>query len=94
MASNETLRQIQEAVAGGSYIMTAHALLEMRADHLDVVDIESAILTGRIAREFTADPRGTRYEVVGTACDLTTPVAAIVRLEKGVLIVTVYEVTR
>jgi hypothetical protein len=32
-------------------------------------DIESLIATGRIQRRFTRDPRGARYEIVGTTTD-------------------------
>lgn len=63
----------------GAYVMTPHALLEMRADRLDVIGVESALLTGTIHRQFFDDPRGVRYEVIGTACDQATPVGVIVR---------------
>jgi Domain of unknown function (DUF4258) len=66
------LEAIRRAVLEQMYVLTPHALLEMREDRLDVVDVESAILTGRIQRVFEDDPRGPRYEVVGKACDLDT----------------------
>ena len=39
----------------------------MSNDELVAVDVENAILTGKIAKRFTRDSRGTRYEVVGEA---------------------------
>jgi len=41
----------------------------MAEDNLILDDIEMAILNGRIRRRFTRDPRGTRYEIVGSATD-------------------------
>lgn len=82
---------MRQAVVDQAYVVTPHALLEMREDHLDVVDVESAILTGTIERVFEDDPRGRRYEVVGTACDLSTPVRVVVRFVGPLLIITVYE---
>lgn len=46
-----------------------HFFEEMANDDLQFVDIESAILSGRIKRRFTRDPRGARYEIVGPATD-------------------------
>jgi len=63
----------------------------MSDDDLVVVDVENAILTGKISKRFTKDPRGTRYEVVGKACD-GRPVAVVGRIIAGgwLRIVTVY----
>jgi hypothetical protein len=33
------------------------------------VDIENVILTGKIVRRYTHDPRGARYEVIGNTTD-------------------------
>lgn len=41
----------------------------MANDDLLFVDIENVIATGRIRRRFSRDPRGTRYEIVGTTTD-------------------------
>jgi len=41
----------------------------MVQDDLIFGDIETAIADGRVRRKYTRDPRGTRYEVVGTAND-------------------------
>ena len=86
----QALEAMREAVLDQAYVMTPHALLEMRNDRLDIVDVESAILTGTIERMFDDDPRGRRYEVVGKACDLTTEVGVVARFAGPLLIITVY----
>ncbi len=58
------LETMRKAVLEQRYVLTPHALLEMRDDRLDAVDVESAILTGTIERVFDDDPRGRRYEVL------------------------------
>ena len=66
----------------------------MDEDHLDVLDVESAILTGEIDQVLTVDPRGTRYVVVGNATDQETLVAVVVRFVAAdqLLVITVYEI--
>jgi hypothetical protein len=88
------LERMRKAVLDQDYIITPHALFEMRDDHFDVVDVESAILTGRMVRVFDDDPRGRRYEVVGKACDETTDVAVMGRFVGSLLIITVYAKNR
>lgn len=85
------LEAMRRAVFDQAYVLTPHALLEMREDGLDVVDVESAILTGTIERVFEDDPRGTRYEVLGKACDTESTVGVVVRFAGSLLIITVYE---
>ena len=46
-----------------------HFFEEMTNDDLLFPDIERIITTCRIRRRFTRDPRGARYEVVGTTTD-------------------------
>ena len=43
---DRALEAMRRAVMDQAYVLTPHALLEMREDHLDVVDVESAILIG------------------------------------------------
>lgn len=61
---------------------------------LDVLDVESAILTGRLEQTLTHDPRGTRFVVVGRATDEQTPVGVVLRFvsRDEVLVLTVYEI--
>ena len=64
-----TLQRMRQAVREQRYRISSHANEEMSKDNLVAEDIEGVILTGRITRKFTRDPRGTRYEVAGTATD-------------------------
>ena len=93
MASRE-LERIRNAIVDHRYALTEHANDEMEADNLDVLDVESAILTGQIDQVLTMDPRGTRYVVIGTATDQVTPVGVVVRFVEHdqLLIITAYEI--
>ena len=93
MASRE-LERIRNAILDGRYSLTEHAYEEMEEDDLDVLDVESAILTGAIDRVLTMDPRGTRYVVLGKATDQETPVGVVVRFVEHdqLLVITVYEI--
>ena len=93
MASRE-LEWIRNAILDGRYTLTEHAYDEMEEDHLDVLDVESAVLTGTIDKVLTVDPRGTRFVIVGNATDQETPVAVVVRFveQDQLLIITVYEI--
>ncbi len=88
----KALEAMRRAVLDHAYVLTPHAILEMRNDHLDVIDVESAILTGTIEGVFDDDPRGRRYEVIGKACDLSTDVGVVTRFVGPLLIITVYEI--
>jgi hypothetical protein len=65
-----TIDRIRKKVQKHEYEFTIPHFFEAMADDaLLLADIERAITTGRIRRRFTADPRGTRYEIVGSASD-------------------------
>jgi len=93
MAHRE-LHRIRSAILDHRFALTEHAYDEMAEDNLDVLDVESAILTGEIDQVLTKDPRGTRYVVVGTATDQETPVGVVLRFVEHdqLLIITVYEI--
>ena len=93
MASPE-LERIRNAILDGKYALTEHAYDEMDDDNLDVLDVESAILTGDIDQVLTHDPRGTRYVVIGKATDQATRVGVVTRFVEHdqLLVITVYEV--
>jgi hypothetical protein len=66
----KTIDAIREKVGDRQYeFAVPHFFEEMANDDLIFADIESAIASGRIRRRFTRDPRGTRYEIVGTTTD-------------------------
>jgi hypothetical protein len=68
---------------------------EMAEELLDILDLESMILTGEITRTDKDDPRGTKYVISGLAADNRTSVGAVGRFIESsrFLIITVYEVT-
>jgi hypothetical protein len=87
--------RIREKIRRLQYDMSAHAMEEMAEDFLSILDVEAAVLNGRIARIETEDPRGTKYVLEGTALDQQTPVGVVGRFASSgrYLIITVYEVT-
>jgi hypothetical protein len=66
----------------------------MAEDALDIVDIETAILNGRLVKTDRDDPRGTRYTVHGIGADGITPVGTVGRFTSigRYLIITAYEI--
>ena len=89
------VEQIREKIRLGEYDMTFHAMEEMAEDHLDILDVEQAVLTGKVIRIEKDDLRGIKYVVAGNAADGIIPVGVVGRFtETGrFLIVTVYEIT-
>jgi hypothetical protein len=75
--------------------MTAHAMEEIAEDNLDILDVENAVLSGRITRIDKNDPRGTKYVIAGKALDQQIPVGVAGRFTSAerYLIITVYEIT-
>ena len=85
------LKRIQQKVIDRDYYLSGHAEDEMWADGLDRVDVENAILKGKIDKKLTKDIRGTRYRLEGAALDGRI-IHVVCRLnEKGeLIIVTLY----
>jgi len=80
----DTIRRLVRE--GRSEITIPHFLEEMLNDDLEFADVEAAVARGCVRRQFTDDPRGTRYEIVGPARD-GRQVAVIVRVKAtGVLL--------
>lgn len=75
--------------------MTYHATEEMAEDELGILDVESAILNGKVIKKEKGDPRGVKYVIRGVGTNQTTPIGIVGRFkETGVfLIVTVYKIT-
>ena len=88
------IHRIREKIRLGEYDMSAHAMEEMAEDLLDITDVESAALNGRITRTEGDDPRGTKFVVEGAATDGKTPVGVVGRFTTTgrYLIITVYEI--
>ena len=84
--------RIRKKILDGEYEFSIpHFFEEMIDDQLTFSDIKTAILNGRVRRNFTRDPRGTRYEVVGSAKD-GRKVATICRIKSTgkLLLITTY----
>lgn len=64
-----TIDKLRRLIRDQEYDISIHANEEMSNDALMAVDIENAILTGKITKRFTKEARGTRYQVTGQACD-------------------------
>ena len=76
--------------------MTIHAMEEMAEDDLDLLDIEEAILNGRVVRRHKHDVRGIKYTIEGLALDGEKLVGIVGRFH-GVdrfLIITVYDINK
>lgn len=73
------LDRIRAAIRNAAYDMTVHAVEEMAEENLDLNDVETAILNGRLIKAEKDEPRGTRYTVHGTGADETTPVGTVGR---------------
>lgn len=75
--------------------MSVHAMDEMAEDNLDIIDIEHAVLKGRLDRTERGDARGARYVIEGVAADEQTAVAVVGRFTSTgrYLIITVYAMT-
>lgn len=89
------IERIREKVRLRQYDMTVHALEEMAEDGLDIVDMEHAVLAGRVVRIERDDPRGNKHVIEGMAADGVTPVGVVGRFTGGdrYLIITIYAVT-
>lgn len=89
----KTLDRIRQAIREERYRISDHADEEMSDDDLESMDVEQVILSGAIARKFTRDPRGARYEIVGKTTDGRRAGVICRFLPSGVLlIITAYEI--
>lgn len=89
------LSRIRQAIRNAAYDMTAHVVEEMAEDRFDFIDVEKAILNGKLIRTERNDPRGARYTIHGIGSDGVTPVGTVGRFTGTgrYLLITVYEVT-
>ena len=90
----KVIQLIREKVRNQEYeFVIPHFFEEMANDDLAFDDVESALMNGAINRVFKDDPRGIRYEIVGTTVDGRT-VAIICRIKETgkLLFITTWEV--
>lgn len=87
----KTIDKLRQLVREQRYTISSHANEEMSDDELTALDVEQTILTGKIKKRFTRDPRGIRYEIVGHASDSRSVAVVCRMLSTGRLrIITVY----
>ena len=63
------IETIRRKVAAGHYQLTQHAKDEGADDEMEVADLESILLTGKLVEVLTKDVRGRRYIVAGLTPD-------------------------
>lgn len=86
-----TIQRIRQKILDRDYYISSHAENEMREDQLKRIDVENAILKGRIDRKLTKDIRGTRYRIEGTARDgRSIHVICRFKEDRSLIIITVY----
>jgi hypothetical protein len=89
-----TIQSIRQKIIDRQYLLSSHALDEMRADDLDREDVENAVLRGRIDKKLSLDPRGTRYRIVGPSLDgRNIGVICRIRSDRNLAIITIYATT-
>ena len=83
--------KLRKLVREERYKISIHANEEMSNDELTSIDVENAVLTGKITKKFSKDVRGMRYQVTGRALD-GRPVVVICRIlgNRWLRIVTVF----
>ena len=82
---------LREKILLDNYELTGHAFEEAKEDNLNILDIESAILYGKIIKTLLNDPRGKRYIVEGQSRDKRSMHVVCRILPSGKLrIITVY----
>ncbi|NES25074.1 MAG: DUF4258 domain-containing protein [Symploca sp. SIO3E6] len=86
-----TLKKIRQKIIDRNYYLSSHAEEEMLDDELERTDLENAILKGHIEKKLTADLRGTRYRIEGSAQDgRLIHVICRFKEDSNLIIITVY----
>lgn len=85
------IQRIRQKIIDKDYYISSHAEDEMLDDGLERIDIENAILNGKIEKKLTEDKRGTRYRIEGPATD-GRQIHVICRYKEdgSLIIITVY----
>jgi len=86
-----TLKKIRQKIIDRDYYLSSHAEEEMLDDELERIDVENAIIKGRIEKKLTEDVRGTRYRIEGPARDgRLIHVICRFKEDANLIIITVY----
>ena len=93
--SKRILTRIRAAIRNGTYNMTMHASEEMAEDALDIMDVRTSILNGRLFKSEKDDPRGTRHIVHEAGSDPKTQIGTVGRftISRRYLLITVYNIS-
>ena len=74
------LKRFREKIRSRKYVMSIHAEEEMDEDGLTILDVESAVLTGRVVeRQRDVRTREWKYVILGAAID-GNPVGVVGKL--------------
>lgn len=87
-----TINQLRHLVRTLNYVVSLHAAEELEDDNLNVLDLESIVLTGKIiARQRDVKTREVKYVIAGTTLDGTKgEVVAKVGVTDKLFVITVY----
>lgn len=85
------LKKIRQKIIDRDFYLSSHAEEEMLDDELERIDVDNAILKGRIEKKLTEDTRGTRYRIEGPARD-SRLIHVICRFKEDahLIVITVY----
>ncbi len=81
------LQRMRHTIREQKYRISSHANDETADDFLEATDIENIILTCKIVRKFTHEPRGTKYEVLGNSLDGRNAFVVCRFLNSGILLI-------
>lgn len=87
------LQRVRARVRNRRYVMTVHAWEEMESDGLSILDVESAILSGRVTERQLDRPWGERkYVIRGRTLEGDDSIVVVAKLGPTgqVVILTVY----
>jgi hypothetical protein len=65
--------------------MTVHAMEKMAEDDLDILDVEEAVLNGKVVRSDRREVLGPKYTIEGVALNGETHVGVVGRLHSSSL---------
>ncbi|MDY0082617.1 MAG: DUF4258 domain-containing protein [Ignavibacteriaceae bacterium] len=81
---------IKDRIKTGDYEISFHAEEERYAEDISIDDIEAAILNGEILENYSDDPRGKSYLILGYSEKKAIHIVCGLTTLKSVRIITVY----
>ena len=90
--SSHGVRTLKERVRQGRFHVSQHADLEMEDEGIEMTDLTTALLRGKLVKRMTRSPKGSRYVMEGEGPD-GRKIRVVCRLEASrAFIVTAYRV--